>query len=130
MSNLEKIKQLRESTGAGFKDCGLAIDEANGDLRRFKLWQEWPEELKVRSETVRCNTERPIRVKRDSKAIYVSSLNPGGKITSVNLEDHMVWWAACFPEMAGVDPSKLTKKAVSLGFSTGLIENQEVLRLP
>ena len=32
MSNLEKIKQLRESTGAGFKDCGLAIDEANGDL--------------------------------------------------------------------------------------------------
>ena len=32
MSNLEKIKQLRESTGAGFKDCGLAIDEAKGDL--------------------------------------------------------------------------------------------------
>ena len=25
MSNLEKIKQLRQSTGAGFKDCGLAI---------------------------------------------------------------------------------------------------------
>ena len=32
MSNLEKIKQLRESTGAGFKDCGSAIEEANGDL--------------------------------------------------------------------------------------------------
>ena len=32
MSNLEKIKQLRQSTGAGFKDCGTAIDEASGDL--------------------------------------------------------------------------------------------------
>ena len=32
MSNLEKIKQLRESTGAGFKDCGAAIEEASGNL--------------------------------------------------------------------------------------------------
>ena len=32
MSDIEKIKQLRQSTGAGFKDCGIAIDEANGDL--------------------------------------------------------------------------------------------------
>jgi len=32
MSNLEKIKQLRQSTGAGFKDCGTAIDEAKGDI--------------------------------------------------------------------------------------------------
>ena len=34
MSNLEKIKQLRQSTGAGFKDCGSAIEEANGDLNK------------------------------------------------------------------------------------------------
>ena len=34
MSNLEKIKQLRISTGAGFKDCGAAIEEANGDLEK------------------------------------------------------------------------------------------------
>ena len=32
MSNLDKIKKLRLSTGAGFKDCGAAIDEAKGDL--------------------------------------------------------------------------------------------------
>ena len=32
MSDLEKIKQLRQSTGAGFKDCNAAIKEANGDL--------------------------------------------------------------------------------------------------
>ncbi len=32
MSDIKKIKQLRESTGAGFKDCNLAIKESNGDL--------------------------------------------------------------------------------------------------
>ena len=34
MSDLEKIKQLRKTTGAGFKDCGIAINEANGDLNK------------------------------------------------------------------------------------------------
>ena len=32
MSDIEKIKKLREVTGAGFKDCNLAIKESNGDL--------------------------------------------------------------------------------------------------
>ena len=32
MSDIEKVKKLREATGAGFKDCNLAIKEANGDL--------------------------------------------------------------------------------------------------
>jgi len=32
MSDIEKVKQLREATGAGFKDCNLAIKESSGDL--------------------------------------------------------------------------------------------------
>ena len=32
MSDIEKVKKLRVATGAGFKDCNLAIKEANGDL--------------------------------------------------------------------------------------------------
>ena len=32
MSDIEKVKKLREVTGAGFKDCNLAIKESNGDL--------------------------------------------------------------------------------------------------
>ena len=32
MSDIEKVKKLRTATGAGFKDCNLAIKEANGDL--------------------------------------------------------------------------------------------------
>ena len=34
MPNLDKIKQLRQSTGAGFKDCGIAIEEAKGDIEK------------------------------------------------------------------------------------------------
>ena len=29
MSDIEKIKKLRQSTGAGFKDCNAAIQEAS-----------------------------------------------------------------------------------------------------
>ena len=32
MSDIEKVKQLREATSAGFKDCNLAIKESGGDL--------------------------------------------------------------------------------------------------
>ena len=32
MSDIEKAKKLREATGAGFKDCNLAIKESGGNL--------------------------------------------------------------------------------------------------
>ena len=32
MADIDKVKKLREVTGAGFKDCNLAIKESNGDL--------------------------------------------------------------------------------------------------
>ena len=34
MSDIEKVKKLREITGAGFKDCNLAIKESNGDIEK------------------------------------------------------------------------------------------------
>ena len=32
MSDIEKVKHLRKSTGAGFKDCNAALKESSGDL--------------------------------------------------------------------------------------------------
>ena len=32
MSDIDKIKKLRQSTGAGFKDCSVALAESKGDL--------------------------------------------------------------------------------------------------
>ena len=34
MKDVEKIKKLRQSTGAGFKDCNAALKEANGDIEK------------------------------------------------------------------------------------------------
>ena len=34
MSDIEKIKKLRQSTGAGFKDCNSALKESSGDLEK------------------------------------------------------------------------------------------------
>ena len=34
MSEINKVKKLRQSTGAGFKDCNSALKEANGDLEK------------------------------------------------------------------------------------------------
>ena len=34
MSDIEKVKKLRQATGAGFKDCNLAIKESGGDLEK------------------------------------------------------------------------------------------------
>ena len=33
-TNLEKVKKLRELTGAGFKDCSNAINENKGDIEK------------------------------------------------------------------------------------------------
>ena len=38
-SEIEKIKQLREITGVGFKDCKAAIDETKGDI--YKAIDQW-----------------------------------------------------------------------------------------
>ncbi len=34
MSDIEKIKQLRQSTGAGYKDCNSALKESRGNLEK------------------------------------------------------------------------------------------------
>ena len=34
MSDIEKVKQLRQSTGAGFKDCNLALKESAGNIEK------------------------------------------------------------------------------------------------
>ncbi len=34
MSDIENIKKLRQTTGAGFKDCNTALKESNGDIEK------------------------------------------------------------------------------------------------
>ena len=105
-------------------------DPADPELRRFKLWQETADNLVIPSESVNCSREEPLRMTRDTDAIYIRRLNPGGAMNSSTREDHLVWWAACHPDVAGQDPAGLGETARALGYSTQLIESEEVLRLP
>ena len=139
---LEQMKRMRpsdmtvlETKSIGGGTYTLAIyaikgDASDPDLRRYKLWKEYPDNLVIPSESVDCSAEEPVRVTRDQEAIYIRKLNPGGPVRATAREDHLVWWAACHPELAGQDPVSLTDKAKELGYSTLLIESQEVLRLP
>ena len=34
MSDINKVKELRKLTGAGFKDCNLALKETSGNLEK------------------------------------------------------------------------------------------------
>ena len=34
MNEIEKVKKLRQTSGAGFKDCKSALDESNGDIQK------------------------------------------------------------------------------------------------
>ena len=108
----------------------IAKDPADPGLRRYKLWREYPDNLVVPTESVHCSKDAPTRVTRDKEAIYVWRLNPGGVITDANRENHLVWWAACVPAQAGIDPATLTTEARKLGYSNVLIEAMEVLKLP
>ena len=140
-SLLEQMKAMRpvdlvvldQRDGAGVYTLGIfAIkrDPADPELRRFKLWQEYADDLVVPSESVSCSREEPLRMTRDNNAIYIRKLNPGGPLRLSSREDHLVWWAACHPTLAGKEPESLGEQARDLGYSTQLIESEEVLRLP
>ena len=106
---------------------GVKPASSNPDTRSYSLWEESASDLNVYVESVNCSTAKPVRVKRTPLAVYVRTLNPGGPITDFNREDHLVWWAACVPEVAGTDPATLRQKALDLGYSTLIPEQQEQL---
>ena len=106
---------------------GIQRDPGNADLRRYSLWEESPADMNIYIESVSCAVQQPLRVKRTGTAVFVRMLNPGGPINATNREDHLVWWAACVPDLAGTDPATLHQNALDLGFSTLIPERQEQL---
>ena len=106
---------------------GIRPGGPDPNLRRYQIWEESPADLNIYFESVNCSPTKPLRVKRTETAVYVRTINPGGVVTDQNREDHLVWWAACVPEVTGTDPSLLRDKALSMGFSTLIPERQELL---
>ena len=121
---------MQKPVSGGVMTLGIyAIETVATDpqSRRYRLWEESPDDLNVYYESVRCSPSRPLRVKRTASAVYVRTINPGGAVADRNREDHLVWWGACVPEVAGTDPALLRQKALDLGFSTLIPERQEQL---
>ena len=106
---------------------GITPDAQQPGVFRVKVWDEMPNNVVVRNETIRCSKEEPLRVTSDGKRLFVRSLNPGGPITASNRIDHLVWWATCVPQQAGKDPATLKAVARQLGYSGTLLESEQVL---
>ena len=75
MSIIEKIKQLRQSTGAGFKDCNDAIKEAGGDLDKAVEILRVKGIVKASKKMSREAKEGVIVVSGDSKKTSIIEVN-------------------------------------------------------
>ena len=81
MSDIEKVKKLREATGAGFKDCNLAIKESNGDLDKA-----------IEILRVKGISKASKKMSRDAKegVVAISGDNKKTSIIEVNCETDFV----------------------------------------
>ena len=75
MDNIEKIKQLRQSTGAGFKDCSAAIEEAKGDLNKAVEILRVKGISKASKKMSRVANEGVVAVSGDEKKISLIEVN-------------------------------------------------------
>ena len=75
MSDVEKIKRLRQSTGAGFKDCGIAIEEAKGDIDKAVEILRVKGVSKASKKMARVANEGVIAVSGDEKKKSLIEIN-------------------------------------------------------
>ena len=107
MSDIEKVKKLREATGAGFKDCNLAIKESGGDLDKAveilrvkgiskaskKMSRDAKEGVVAVSESdkkislIEVNCETDFVAKNDDFINFVKELSDLNNSVNSNLED-------------------------------------------
>ena len=88
MSNIEKIKQLRQSTGAGFKDCSAAIEEAKGDLNKATDILRVKGISKASKKMSRVANEGVVAVSGDEKKISLIEVNCETDFVAKN--DHFI----------------------------------------
>ena len=75
MSDIEKVKKLREATGAGFKDCNQAIKESEGDLDKAIEILRVKGISKASKKMTRDAKEGVIAVSGDESKISVIEIN-------------------------------------------------------
>ena len=107
MSNIEKVKQLREATGAGFKDCNLAIKESDGNLDKAVEILRIKGISKASKKMSRDAKEGVIATSGDENKISVIELNCETDFVAKN--DDFVSFAKELSELNNKNSSNLEK---------------------
>jgi elongation factor Ts len=118
MSDIEKVKQLREATGAGFKDCNLAVKESGGDLDKAVEILRVKGISKASKKMSRDAKEGVVATSGDDNKISVLELNCETDFVAKN--DDFVSFAKELSDLNnqnGSDLDKLNKSNMSNGKS-------------
>jgi len=107
MSDIEKVKQLREATGAGFKDCNLAVKESGGDLDKAVEILRVKGISKASKKMSRDAKEGVIATSGDENKISVIELNCETDFVAKN--DDFVFFAKELSELNNQNDSNLDK---------------------
>ena len=107
MSDIEKVKQLREATGAGFKDCNLAVKESGGDLDKAVEILRVKGISKASKKMSRDAKEGVIATSGDENKISVIELNCETDFVAKN--DDFVSFAKELSELNNQNGSNLDK---------------------
>ena len=116
MSDIEKVKQLREATGAGFKDCNLAVKESGGNLEKAVEILRVKGISKASKKMSRDAKEGVIATSGDENKISVIELNCETDFVAKN--DDFVSFAKEVSELNNKNESdldKLKKSSMSNG---------------
>ena len=83
---LEKVKQLREATGVGFKDCKSAIDETGGDIDKSIELLRKKGIAKANKRAQRVAAEGLVSIFEENKKISIVEVNSETDFVAKNNE--------------------------------------------
>ncbi len=122
MSDIEKIKQLRQLTGAGFKDCNAAIQESGGDLDKAVEILRIKGISKASKKMSREAKEGVIAVSGDEKKISLIEVNCETDFVAKN--DHFINFVKELAELNNSYNSNVEKlKTVKMKNSEAVNQN-------
>ena len=85
-NNLDKIKKLRKLTGAGFKDCNIAINECGGDIDKSIDYLRIKGISKARKKMDRVANDGLVCVYEENNKISILEINCETDFVAKNLE--------------------------------------------
>jgi len=123
-TNLEKVKKLRELTGAGFKDCSNAINENKGDIEKSIEYLRIKGISKASKKLERVANDGLICIKEEKNQISIIEINCETDFVAknkefINFSEELS--LICFKEKGNLEKIKKTNMANSKPVEENLI---------